>query len=67
MTSSRTLAHRLTKLESRFAPPPAKAIMINFLAVGGEVTSTLVNGREERWYAPGHEPERRQMTAGDRR
>jgi hypothetical protein len=66
---SRTLAHRLTKLEGRLAPAPKHIVVINFVAPGGEVTGTLtfVDGRQERWYATGHEPERRQMTAGDRR
>jgi hypothetical protein len=63
---SRTLAHRLTKLEGRLAPPPKHGIVINFVAPGREVTGTLtfVDGREERWYAPGHEPENRQMSSG---
>ena len=58
-TNSRGLECRLLLLEGRLVPSiQLGPIVIQFIAQGGEMTSTLtlVDGRREWWYAPGHEP-----------
>jgi hypothetical protein len=57
--NSRGLECRLRRLEGRPAPSiQLGSIVIQFIAQGGEMTSTLtlVDGRREWRYAPGHEP-----------
>ena len=81
-TNSRGLECRLLLLEGRLVPSiQLGPIVIQFIAPGGEMTSTLtlVDGRREWRYAPGHEPPDTQggsriaewadaqMSAGDRR
>jgi len=58
---NRTIVRRLKQLESRSAPGlKAPEFLIKFIETGSsEVVSTLrlVDGRQEWWYAPGHEPQ----------
>jgi hypothetical protein len=56
--NSRRLADRLRRVESRLAPTSHPGPFIEYVEPSGEVTSrvTMANGREEWWYAAGHEP-----------
>ena len=58
---NRTIVRRVKKFESRAAPRlKAPEFLIKFIETGSEtVVSTLrlANGRQEWWYAPGHEPQ----------
>jgi hypothetical protein len=63
---NRGLARRLEKLEVRCKPAPSWEFEISFIEPGTmAVVSKLTtrNGRDEGWYAPGHEPEERKMSA----
>jgi len=58
--NSRRLAERLKRLKCQLAPTgPLPPIHIQYGEGNGEVTSTvtIVDGREEWWYAPGHQPD----------
>ena len=58
---SRSLGHRLNRLERSLGPPAKPSVhVIKFVEANGEVTSTLTfdhqAGSREWWYAPGYEP-----------
>jgi len=63
---NRTVARRLEKLEARCGSAASLEFEISFIEPGTmAVVSKLTtsNGRDEWWYAPGHEPGERQMSS----